>query len=119
MSQEYLYLTMLFLLMIITGIWLRQRGKPYCILIQTIHKLIGAGGAFYSGYLIFPILLEFSASAGLWALAIISFTLFLVLIATGGLLATEKQMPAAVLLVHKVFPYLAVILNGITAYLVF
>jgi hypothetical protein len=42
---------------------------------------------------------------------------FVSLIATGGLLSSDKQMPTIVLRLHQVAPYLTVLAAAVTLYL--
>ena len=53
-------------------------------------------------------------TSGDWTAVAVAGIFFIGLIATGGLLATEKQFPAIVLLAHKTLPYLAIISTGVS-----
>ena len=102
----------LFVLILGTGYWLARLGKPYNVLIQTVHKLVGTGAFVYLVVLAVRMHRVTPLSVGDGAGVAVAGVFFIGLIATGGLLATEKQFPAIVLLAHKFLPYLTVIATG-------
>jgi hypothetical protein len=107
----------LFLAIFVFGFWVSRSGKPYSVLLLTVHKLIGVATGVYLVVVVSQIHKVNPLDWGEIAALGVSISLFLVLIATGGLLSTEKQMPVAVHFLHKFMPYLAVISSAFTVYL--
>jgi heme A synthase len=105
-----------FIFILITGYLLSRAGKPFNGLLLSVHKLI-ALGAFV--YLIFTIIrihrltplspLEISA-------CVVCGILFLILIATGGVISAMKNAPEVVHKIHQIVPYLVILSTGITLY---
>lgn len=117
-QSKWVITSVLFLLVFVSGFWISRSGKPYPILLFTLHKLAGLG------VLVF-LALQFSKAhqaAPLNAVQIAIMALaalcFITLIATGGLSSVEKVMPAAVRKSHQILPYLAVLTAGASLYLV-
>lgn len=108
---------LLFLFVILSGIWLSSTGRPLNTVIFTIHKLIGVA-AF--GFLIVtvyrmnqttiltPIELTAAVIAGLF---------FISTIVTGALLSTEKSMPAIALTLHQLLPALTILSSATTLFI--
>lgn len=126
MNQKVITTGLFFGFVFIFGYWLSRSGKPYNALIFNIHKLIGlALGIFlivtvYRTRQIAPFSpLDITVIA-------ITVTLFFSLVAAGGLLSIQaagnfenisQSMSTAISVIHKVFPYLAVIATAVTLYL--
>ena len=106
-----------FLFIFLSGYWLSHSGKPYSGIILTIHKLISLAGVALLAVVMVQAnrvarLLTIELAAGL-----VTGVLFLGTIATGGLLSIDKPKPAAVLTLHRITPYLTVLLTAVTLYL--
>jgi hypothetical protein len=106
-----------FLLIFLSGFWLSRTGKPYSVITLTIHKLIGlAAGVFlvmtvYRIHQVVPLgPVEITA-------IVVTVLFFAGTVATGGLLSTDKPMPAAISMMHKLFPYPTVLSTVATLYL--
>jgi len=127
MMNTKLISTGLFFIFIFTsGYWLSRLGKPYQTWIFTLHKLIGlAAGVFL--ILTVSRIHKVSPLTGIeMAFLAITILIFIGLVAAGGLLSIEAEgglsnaSPSVLSvfgMVHKVFPYLAVAMTGITLYL--
>ncbi len=106
----------LFLIHFALGYVLTRSEEPYNTAILTVHKLASLAA------LVLIVLAAWQTykDAGLESLAIaavvITVILFVTTILTGGLLSADTQSPAAVTVIHKVFPYLTVISTIITIY---
>ena len=106
-----------FLFILLTGFWLSRTGKPYSMLIQTVHKLIGVGAGVF---LIVTVVRAHKAvpltllESGLILLTVL---LFVGLVATGSFLLAEREMPTFVSILHKAFPYLTVLSTAGMLYL--
>jgi uncharacterized membrane protein YhiD involved in acid resistance len=85
--------------------------------ISTIHKLISlAAGIFllvtvYRQYKLSPL------GPTEWIAVVITGLCFLVMVASGGILSSDKPRPVALLRVHQVVPALTVLSTGATLYL--
>ena len=106
-----------FLFIFITGFWLRISGKPYNILANTIHKLIGLALGIYLGMRVYEVNQESALRSSEITSIVVTVLLFLGLVATGGLLSAEKEMPGIVKVLHRVLPYLTLLSTGVTIYL--
>lgn len=108
-----------FLFIFLSGFWLSRTGRPYSMLIQTLHKLIGVAAGVYLVRTVYQIH-EAAPLSSLGIVAVVVTVLFFAgLVATGGLLSASKTMPGIVSGVHKLFPYLAFISTGVMIYLLF
>jgi hypothetical protein len=106
-----------FLLIFLSGFWLSRTGKPYSTIIFTIHKLIGlAAGVFlvltvYRIHQVAPLgPVEITA-------IVITVLFFAGTVTAGGLLSIDRPMPAAILTLHQITPYLTVLSTAVTLYL--
>jgi hypothetical protein len=106
-----------FVFVFLSGIWLSKTGRPLNVAISTLHKLISlALGVFllltvYRQNQLTPLV------AVEWTAIVVNGFCFLGMVASGGFLTSDKQMPAAVLRVHQVLPALAVVSTATTLYL--
>ena len=107
----------LFLFIIISGIWLSKLGRPLNNAIFSIHKLI----AIACIILTVVTLLGFYKNADLIEyeniFLIISSSLLLISFITGGLLSFDKFGIPAIILIHKISPILLTISILFTLYI--
>jgi hypothetical protein len=101
------------LFLFLSGFWLSRSGKPYNGIIFNIHKLIAL-----TAVVLFVITLyrtnQVAALRPVESLAVIvTGFLLLGLFVTGGLLSIEKPMPAIILKLHHITPYLAVLSTAV------
>jgi hypothetical protein len=117
MGSTFIIAGLSFILIFTSGTWLNRTGKPYSMLVITVHKLIGLAVGVYLVMTIYRVH-QASSISPLGIAAIVGTTLlFIGLVATGSLLSTEKSMPTAVSFTHKLLPYLIVISTFATIYL--
>lgn len=109
MQSKVVGAALFFLLVFLSGFWLSNSGKPLNSLILTIHKLIAVGAAIFLAVTVYRANQVAQLSTTELAAAAVTGLLFLGTIATGGLLSTGKSMPAAILTLHQVTPYLTVL----------
>ncbi len=107
---------LLYLLIVLSGIWLSRSGAPYSTLILAIHKFITLAAIIFFARMIYQIhqadalnIIEFTAVActGLFLLGTII---------SGGLLSTGKPMPAVIVSAHQIIPFLTVFSTAIMLY---
>jgi hypothetical protein len=106
------------LVVFLSGFWLTRSGRPYGALVLSVHKLISL---FALALLVAAVVQTGQAallsSLGL-VLAAITGVLFAVTIVSGGLVTIDRPMPGAILVLHRVAPFLKVISTGVMVYLV-
>lgn len=105
----------LFVLKFLFGFQLYCTGKPYNAIVLAIHKVLSLG-------IVVLLVLGTNNARGRLDTALVMATvitgvLFVLAIATGGLLSTDKPVPAIVSVVHKVVPVLSVLSTAIMLYL--
>jgi hypothetical protein len=106
-----------FLFIFLSGFWVSMAGKPYPGLRFNVHKLIGlATGVFL---VVTVVQIYRAAPLGARELAAVAGTvlLFVFDVVAGGLVSIEKPMPAALKVVHRVFPYLIAPATAFTLYI--
>ena len=108
---------LIFVVIFASGYWLSRAGKPYNVIVLTVHKLISLAAVVF--LVIFMI--QSNRVAALSAMELVAGVatgLFLLgLMVTGGLLSVDKQMPPVVLRLHQIAPYLTVAAAVVTLYL--
>lgn len=101
-----------------TGFLLKRKEKTYPVFLLTIHKLIllGAGVALGVLFIRKNQLVPLNTSG--WLLFTATLFSFFLMIVTGGMVSIEKPMPKILQVIHKVFPYITVILSILSILLV-
>jgi hypothetical protein len=108
---------LLYLFIFLSGIWLSKSGKPFNVIILTIHKLISLAAVVFLVITIYQINQVAKLSAIESIVSVVTGLLFLGTIISGGLLSTDKPMPAAILTMHQITPFLTVLSTAVTLYL--
>ena len=108
----------LFVLTLLSGVWLSQTGKPYNNGIFTIHKLIALASVIVTGVNLFG-LYRVAGMQALLELALIAAGALLcaALFATGALMSINQSGPVLYLRIHQVAPLLALTATGAAIYL--
>jgi hypothetical protein len=106
-----------FLLIVLSGFWVSNSGRPLNVLIFTIHKLIALAALIFLGITVYGI----HQAAGLSRLevtgAIVTGLFFIGLFATGALLSSDRPMPVIVLRLHQLLPFLVTASTAAMLYL--
>ncbi len=105
------------LLIFFSGFWLSRSGKPYSGIKLNIHKLLALAAV-----VLFVItLVQENRAAALAAVeltaSVVTGLFLLGLFVTGGLASISRPMPAIVLKLHHITPYLAVLSAAAALYL--
>jgi hypothetical protein len=108
---------LVFLVIMITGIWLSRNGRPLNVILLTIHKLMALGAAVFLAVSIYRTSQEASLTGLQLATVVIPGLLFVVTGAVGGLLSTDTPPTTAVQKMHKVTPVLTVLSTAGLLYL--
>ena len=104
--MKFILTGIIYVLTIITGIWLSKLGKPLNNAVFTVHKLVALGFAVFAGiyfYRTFKKLPDISVFIPWLLIAGIS---VLGLFISGGLLSFDKQALRIFLWIHRVLPLL-------------
>ena len=108
---------LLFLFTFISGYWLSRSGKPFNGIVLTIHKLISLAAAALLGIVIYRINQVAPLRTVELAAGVVTGSFFLDAVVSGGLLSIGKPMPAAILAMHRIAPFLTVLSAAVTLYL--
>ena len=81
----------LFVVVFGTGFALRFRGSPYPVPQLTIHKLISLAAAAFVGIALFKASQGTSFGDGVWIALAATALFFVVAVATGGILSTDRE----------------------------
>jgi hypothetical protein len=114
-----LYTIAFFLLIFVSGFGLSRSGRPYGVLLLTVHKLLSVGAVVFLTVVIVRVNRSVGLSSAELIAAVITGLLFIGTIATGGLLSTAKPMPELVHRLHQVTPFLTLVSMAATLYLLF
>ncbi len=107
----------IFLLTLASGVWLSHSGKPLNTAILTIHKLIALAAVIITAIQIYKAFQNTEIQVVLVALIVLTGLCALALFVTGALLSLGKPMPAILLTIHQVAPFLAAVCMALTIYL--
>ena len=107
----------LFLFIFVSGVWLSRSEKPFNGIILTIHKLISLAAAVLLVMAIYQMNQVATPSAAGIIAVVVTGLLFLSTGISGGLLSTDKPMPAPISTMHRIAPYLTVLSTAATLYL--
>jgi hypothetical protein len=118
MNQKLLFAGLFLLFIILSGFWLSRTGRPLSVLILTIHKLISLGAIVFLAITVYRIHQAAPLNPLQLGVSVLTLLFFITLFATGGMLSTAKTMPAVILKIHQITPYLVVLSTSATLYLV-
>jgi hypothetical protein len=108
---------LLFVLIFVSGVLLSKWGKPYSFFLLTAHKLISIAAA----AVLILILYRSHQAQGLntteLTASVVTGTLFLITVASGGLLSSGNPMPSGVWTMHEVMPVATALFSGLTLYM--
>jgi len=110
-------IALLFILTIVSGYRLNRTGKPYNTITFNIHKLIGLAVIAVLVVQMYNTNQISKLSLAEWISSLITGSIFLIAILSGGILSIEKSMPDAMNKIHKIVAYLAIFLTAFTLYL--
>jgi heme A synthase len=108
---------LLFAVIFVCGYWLSRAGKPYSVVVLAVHKLVSVAALVFLVVTLIQANKAAALSAAELTAGIVAGLFFISLVVTGGLLSTEKEMPAIVLSLHQITPYLTVLSTAVSLYL--
>jgi hypothetical protein len=104
----------LFLVVFLSGFWLRRGGKPYQGVALTIHKLVSVAAAVCLVVVIYRANQPPALGTAGFITAGITGLLFLGAGVSGALLSIDKPLPPTVLRMHRITPALALLSTAAT-----
>jgi hypothetical protein len=108
---------LLYLGILVSGLWLSRLGKPYNAILLTIHKLVSLAAVVVLVFTVVRVRSEAALGVADWVAVSVSGLFFAGTIATGALLSVDKPMPPAILVLHRIMPFLTVLSTAATLYL--
>ena len=112
--------SLLYVVILATGIWLSRAGRPHNQYLLAFHKLVSLGAAVYLAVGIYD---QGTARGTAWGsgsliVSLVTGALFLGTMITGGLLTIDDKPPAPLVRrLHQIGPLLTVLGTAVTLYL--
>lgn len=116
-DQRLVGLVLLFLIILISGVWLSRSGRPLNGILLNVHKLIALGVAVTIAVTAYRMHQAASLSPMELTVVVVTGALFLVTGIIGGILSTDKPPAAALLRLHQVTPVLTALSTAGALYL--
>ena len=110
-------IAILFILMIVSGIWLAKTGKPYDATLFNMHKFLSLIAVVVTGILAYNLYRAGAFPQVVLLLMFIAAVLFLVLIVSGGLMNTNTAAHQLLQVVHRITSGAAIILSVLVFYM--
>jgi len=104
-TSKFLIPIILFVLTVAAGFWVTKTGKPYNTGIFTLHKLLALAAVVLATIAIVKLLKIAPAQPMIIALFVLAAMSIIALFATGALMSIQKNVGSALLLVHRVAPF--------------
>jgi hypothetical protein len=117
MLSKFLTPGIIFLLTLVSGLWLSRTGKPLNTAIFTIHKLIALATVIFTGMAIYNLIKNTQIQFLIAALIVVVALCVLALFVSGALLSRDKPLNDNLLTIHKAAPFLVVISIVATLYI--
>ena len=108
---------LLFLLTIVSGIWISNSGKPLNTLIFTIHKFTALAAVIFTAMVIRNLLKNVEIKTVILTLIIVTGLFVLALFVSGALLSLGKPVNNIISTIHGVTPIPTVITIAVIIYL--
>jgi hypothetical protein len=105
-----------FLFILLSGFGLTRSGKPYGVLVFTIHKLFSVGVVVLLGIAVRHANQAMRLGTMGWLAVTVTGLFFLTTVVAGSLLSISDSMPAIVRKLHQITPYLTTIATLVTLY---
>jgi len=99
----------LFLLTLVSGLWLSNKGKPLNSIIFNVHKLVALGVVVTIIIQLYNLIKITDIQSLILALIVVTGLCVVGLFATGALMSAEKMNYAALLTIHRAAPVVAII----------
>ena len=117
MSPRTIGVVLSSLIVFASGMWLTRSGKPYSGILVNVHKLISLAGV----VLLALATRQQTRGGNLGSAQVVSIVvtglLLIAAILTGGLVSIDRPMPQAVLMAHRVTPFVSLVAAAVAVYL--
>lgn len=118
MSPRTIGVVLSSLIVFASGMWLTRSGKPYSGILVNVHKLISLAGV----VLLALATRQQTRGGNLGSAQVVSIVvtglLLVANIVTGGLASVDRTIPRAVLVAHRITPFVGLVAAAATVYLV-
>ncbi len=101
-----------------SGIWLTRTGRPYGVVLMTVHKLVDLAAVIVIGVMVYQAHLAAPLSTLEWAASGLAALLTIATFSTGGVVSASEGAPGWVLWVHRVGSWFAGVVAFASVYLV-
>jgi hypothetical protein len=108
---------LLFVLIFVSGFQLTRSGRPYGVFLLTVHKLASLAAVGLLVVAAYQVYQADALGATQLVVAVVAILFFLDTMATGGLLSIGNPVPAAILTMHRVVPYVTLLSTAAALYL--
>jgi hypothetical protein len=109
-------LGLLFLLMVLSGIWLSKAGRPYDPVLFNVHKVISVLAVVLAGIWVYYLYRGSGGSSLQLTLMVAGGVLYLLLIVSGGLLNLELSFSPVLRSLHRILPAVALVVTFVLFY---
>lgn len=106
-----------FLFIVPSGLWLGHAGKPYSAILFNLHKWIALGVFILLMVNIYRMHQVAPLTPLQLAVCVITGLFFVSTIVSGGLVSIDRSMPAAIVILHRLLPYLTLLSTTTSLYL--
>jgi ABC-type uncharacterized transport system permease subunit len=117
MDEKLIITAVFFIIIVLSGFWLTRSGKPLNILILTVHKLVSVAAFIYLVISMYQIHQITPLNSIEMAVSLLSAFIFIILIATGGMLSSIKTYPQIIRKIHHLTPYLLYLCTAVNLFL--
>ena len=107
---------LLYLAIFVSGFWVSRLGRPFNVLLLTIHKLVSLAAIVLLGFTVYRVTWDATLNVVDWLAVAVSGLFFLGTMATGALLSADKLAQAMVLTLHRITPFLTVLSTALALY---
>jgi hypothetical protein len=116
-ANRLVVISVLFVLTLLSGLWVSNTGKPYNTWIFGFHKIFSMAAVIVLGMRVVSLYKTLDIQSMVLIVAIIAAALLLLaLIVSGSLLSLDITLSGLSLKIHQVVPLLAVAASAITLY---
>jgi hypothetical protein len=116
MDMKMISAGILFVLIILSGVWVTRSGRPLNVAIFTVHKLIALACLVLLVIIVKTLIKGVPVNPSIIISIVLTALFFITMFATGAILSFEKPAPKFVLLLHQVVPALTLFSSVITIY---
>lgn len=119
MEKKFIIVGVFLVFIIVTGLGLSRTGRPLNIILLTIHKLISVVAVAFLVISLYRLHQAEPLTSLQLVVSGVTILLFIALVATGGMLSTNKTWPGVILKIHQIVPTLVILSTAANFYLLF